>query len=75
MKQQAHRDMMAEFYRLYERFETVPKTENKAYWDGLVDGCTALDSKYKGAEPLRSILYGLIDGLQNEYKQKGGTPT
>lgn len=61
MKDLRHREMMAELYRLYERYE-APK-EGEAYWRALIEECNTLCAKYR--EPvLTGLCNGLVDGLE-----------
>ena len=66
MKDPKHREMMADVYRLYERFE-VPSGD-VSYWDALNEAAESLVAKWQ--DPLVSLLcVAVADAIEQHYKQ------
>ena len=69
MIEPAHRDMMTDFYRLFERFETLVDVTDTERWDAVGNGCRELDAKYHDLILLH-ILMGYLSGLEERARQE-----
>lgn len=59
--------MMREVFKWLSKYEQVPIAVNEEYWKGLVTDGADIYSRYPC--PLtRNLIYGVIDGLEQEYK-------
>lgn len=67
MRNPKNREMMAELYRLYERYEE-PR-EDEEYWQALADECNGLCAKW-GSPVLTCLCGGLMDGLAELRRQE-----
>lgn len=69
MKDPCNREMMVDFYRLYERFETP--TALPEYWEALGDACNDVCAKYD-SPVLTHMVHGLFDGLEAQWRERDG---
>ena len=69
MIEPAHRDMMTDFYRLFEWFETLIDVNDTERWDAVGNGCRELDAKYNDLILLH-ILMGYLSGLEERARQE-----
>lgn len=59
--------MMREVFKWLSKYEQVPIAVNPEYWKALVTDGADIYSRYPC--PLtRNLIYGVIDGLEQEYK-------
>ena len=69
MENQQNRQMLADFYRLFERFETLVDVNDTERWDAVGNGCRELDAKYNDLILLH-ILMGYLSGLEERARQE-----
>lgn len=69
MVEPVHRDMMADFYRLFEQFETLADVNDTERWEAVGDSCRELHAKYHDLILLH-ILYGFLNGLEELARQE-----
>ncbi len=69
MVEPTHRDMMADFYRLFERFETLVDVNDTERWEAVGNGCQELNAKYNDLIMLH-ILMGFLSGLEERARQE-----
>lgn len=81
-----HRQFFVDLYHFYERHEHPPNYSQdeafKAWWAALMEDGSALCRKYSADPAAASMIFGVIDGIQEAYKaaekvnqQKGADPT
>ena len=74
-----HRQFFADLYHFYERHEHPPNYSQdeafKAWWAALIEDAEALCRKYKDQPSAAGMIFGVVDGIQEEYKRKGANPT
>lgn len=69
MENQQNRQMLADFYRLFERFETLVDVNDTERWNAVGNGCRELDAKYHDLILLH-ILMGYLSGLEERARQE-----
>jgi len=71
MKDPAHRDLMAELYRVYERYETTPpKPALDSYFRQLAAELGAVYDKHKDNPVAVELTIALLQGLANQADAK-----
>lgn len=64
-----HRAMLTDFYRLFERFETLVDVNDTERWDAIGNDCRELDAKYR--DPVfRHTLMGYLGGMEERARQE-----
>ena len=73
MKQQVHRDMFTDLYRIYEKYETCPDTTEArdAYFKSLLSDLNAYYDKYEREPIAVRLSFGLLEGLTDAADAKG----
>lgn len=61
--------MMTDFYRLFERFETLVDVNDTERWKAVGSCCSELDKKYNDLVFLH-ILMGFLGGLEERARQE-----
>lgn len=79
MKNPKHRDLMAELYRLWEKYETMPKViyteDSVAYWTKICEDVSAIYNKYCEDPVAKELLIGFYNGMGEEWKIVNPNPT
>ncbi len=79
MKNPKHRDFMSELYRLWEKYETVPKViyteDSAAYWEKVCADVTEIYNKYSEDPISEELLIGFYKGMEAEWKKVNQNPT
>lgn len=68
-----HRAMMADLYHLFEAYEEAPAYNSPGfnhYWIGLASSGKAIVEKYAYEQPITSLVFGLMEGLEETHRQK-----
>jgi hypothetical protein len=73
MKDPSNREMMAELYRLFEKFE-VP-TEDEQFWENLNCACINFCTKWESNPVASCLCVGWAEGMERLYwKRKRAVP-
>lgn len=76
-----HQVFFADLYNFFEKYEQPPPYSDdepfKMWWAHMMDDAQALAAKYNAIPSALEMIFGVIDGIQDEYKarQKGDSPT
>lgn len=70
MIEPTNRAKLAEFYRLYERYEVIQ--DDHDWWQALCDDIRLMDAKYSGEPVMRGILAGYLKGMEQKLIEMRG---
>lgn len=70
----AHRQFFADLYHFYERYEHPPDwSEDESFlgwWSAMWDDAERLAAQYREDPAAYSMIYGVIQGIEDEYKDR-----
>ena len=73
MKDPNNREMMRDFYRLYEKYETYPeglaKEEVDPYWMKIGEDCDMFMTKWRGNKMAIYLSIALLGAREGEYRE------